>query len=346
MIIAKGGEKTEIAFKRAVNATGGRPIEIPGFSIDGKIVIDSKGALALDEIPANMVVIGGGVIGMEMATFFAKFGCKVTVVELAEQILPGTDVEMVRVVERRLKKNNVEIFTGAKAKGWSKSAKGAEVEIETKTGSKKVFADKILLAVGVRPNSEGLGLDKAGVQIGEKGFVKTDNTLRTNVRHIYAIGDVAGAPMLAHKGSKEGLVAASIIAGHNVVYDVRAMPAAIFTDPEIATVGMSEEQATKAGHSIKVGKFPFVASGRALAIAQTDGFVKLVRDASTDRVLGVHIVGPNASDLIAEGTLAIEMGATAEDIALTVHTHPTLPEAVMEAAESSHGMAVHAVNRK
>lgn len=346
LLIQRGGESSEIAFKRCVIAVGGKPIEIPGFKIDAKDVLDAKAALGLTEIPKRLVVIGGGVIGLEMATFFSKFGSQVTVVEWTEQLLPGTDLDLVRVVERRLKKNGVNLHTSAKAKGWKKSATGLSVEFETKDGSKQVEADKILLAVGVRPHTQELGLEKIGIKIGEKGFIQVDPQRRTNLPHIFAIGDVAGQPMLAHKGSKEGCVVADVIAGKNSIYDVRAMPAAIFTDPEIATVGLSEAAATAAGHKVKVGKFPFAASGKALAMSQGEGFVKIIGDATTDRVLGMQIVGPNAADLIAEGALAIEMGATVEDISLTVHTHPTLPEAIMEAAEGVHGMAIHNVNKR
>jgi dihydrolipoamide dehydrogenase len=346
LVVDKGGEKTEIAFRKAVVAVGGRPIEIPGFTIDGKTVLGAKGALALDEIPKDLVIIGGGVIGIEMGTFFAKFGAKVSIVEMTDQILPGTEKDLVRVVEKRLKKNNVEIFTGSKALGWKAKGKTAEVEIETASGKKTIKANKILMSVGVKPNTDLLNIDKTDVKLTERGFVQVDQSLRTTVPNIFAIGDVAGPPLLAHKGSKEGLVVADIIAGKNAVYDVRAMPAAIFTDPEIATVGLTEKEAQAKGYKVKSGRFPFAALGRAIADNDSDGFVRLVRDLDTDRVLGVQIVGAGASDMIAEAALAIEMGATAEDIALTVHTHPTLPEAIMEAAEASHGIAVHAVNRR
>ena len=346
LVVDKEGEKTEVAFRKAVIAVGGRPIEIPGFTIDGETVLGAKGALALEDIPKDLVIIGGGVIGVEMGTFFAKFGSKVSIVELTDQILPGTEKDLVSVVERRLKKNGVDIYTGSKALGWKKVGTGAEVEVETSSGKKTIPANKILMAVGVKPNSDLLNLEATDVKLTERGFVQVDQTLRTTVPSIFAIGDVAGPPLLAHKGSKEGLVVADIIAGKNAVYDVRAMPAAIFTDPEIATVGLTEAEAKEKGYKVKTGRFPFAASGRALAYNDSVGFVRIVRDQETDRVLGMQIVGAGAADLIAEGALAIEMGATAEDIALTVHTHPTLPEAIMEAAEASHGMAVHTVNRR
>ncbi len=346
LLVRRGSETSEVGFRRAVIATGARPIELPGFAVDHKTILDAKSSLALQQIPKSLVIIGGGVIGMEMGTYFAKFGCKVHIVELTEQLLPGTESDLVRVVERRLQKNGVEFYTGAGAKSWKKSGSGVEVEVETKEGTVKLKAEKILSAVGFRPNTEGLGLDKAGVALDEKHFVNIDANLATTAKHILAIGDVVGPPFLAHKGSKQGLVAAAIIAGEGASYDVRAMPAAIFTDPEIATVGMSESEAKAAGYKTGVGRFAFAASGRALSMAQSDGFVRVVRDVDSDRLLGMQIVGPNASELIAEGALAIEMGATVEDLALTVHTHPTLPEATMEAAEAAHHQAIHMVNRK
>jgi dihydrolipoamide dehydrogenase len=215
------------------------------------------------------------------------------------------------------------------------------VEFETQKGPVTQEVDKLLVCVGRKPNSKGLALEKAGVKTSEKGFITVDNQLRTSVPHIFAIGDVTAPPLLAHKASKEGLVAASVIAGSNEIVDYRAMPAAIFCDPEIATVGLSEEQAKEQGFEVKVGKFPFAASGRALSMNEPEGLVKMITDAKTDLLLGVHMIGPEVSELIAEAALGIEMGATAEDIALTVHTHPTLPETMMEAAEAVHGMAIH-----
>jgi dihydrolipoamide dehydrogenase len=235
----------------------------------------------------------------------------------------------------------IDVFTQAKAKKASLKNNKVVVDFETSQGPTSLEVDKLLVCVGRKPNSQGLGLENIGVKISEKGFIETDQQLRSSVPHILAIGDVASPPLLAHKASKEGLIAAAVIAGEDEVVDYRAMPAAIFCDPEIATVGLTEEQAKTEGYEVKTGKFPFAASGRALSMNETDGFVKIVTDAKTDAVLGVHMIGPEVSALIAEAALAIEMGATAEDIALTVHTHPTLPESVMEAAEAVHGMAVH-----
>jgi dihydrolipoamide dehydrogenase len=340
--------KTTITADHIVIATGSRPIEIPGFKFDGNRIVDSTGALDFASVPERFVVIGGGYIGIEIGTLFAKLGSKVTVVEALPAILPGNDPEIVQLVARKLKKLGVEVVTGAKAKSWAEKNGRAEVTVDVggEAGGKvqTIEADKVLVAVGRRPNSEGLGLEEIGVKI-ERGFVPVDRQLRTNVPGIYAIGDVAGQPMLAHKASHEAEVVAEVIAGHKAAMDVRAIPSVIFSDPEVASVGISADEATKKGRPIKVGKFPFAALGRAIANADTDGFVKVVIDAESKEVLGIHVVGNGASDVIAEAALAIEMGALADDISLTIHAHPTLPEAIMEAAKASLGEAIHIVNR-
>ncbi|MBI2920500.1 MAG: dihydrolipoyl dehydrogenase [Planctomycetes bacterium] len=340
-----GKKETEtVEFKSCIVATGAKPIEIPGFAYDGKQVIGAKGALELDEIPKRMVVIGGGVIGLELGTAFAKLGTKVTVVEALDQLLPGQDPTLVKIVEKGLKKRGVEWRLKAKAKGYKEAGGALEVQVETEKGPESIACDRILVAVGFRPITDNLDLPKAGVKANERGFLATDKACRTNVPHIYAIGDVSGPPFLAHKASKEGIVAAEAIAGHKSEKDF-AIPGAIFTDPEIATVGMSEAEAEKAGIKVKVGKFAFVANGRALSMNETDGFAKVVSDATNDVLLGVQLVGPEVSNLIAEAALAIEMGASAEDLALTCHPHPTLSEAIMEAAEGVYGRSIHGVNR-
>ncbi len=295
-------------------------------------------------MPERFVVIGGGYIGIEIGTLYAKLGSKVTVVEALPAILPGNDPEIVQLVARKLKKLGVEVVTGAKAKSWAEKNGRAEVTVDVGGKDQTIEADKVLVAVGRRPNSEGLGLEEIGVKI-ERGFVPVDRQLRTNVPGIYAIGDVAGQPMLAHKASHEAEVVAEVIAGHKAEMDVRAIPSVIFSDPEVASAGISAEEATKKGRAVKVGKFPFAALGRAIANADTDGFVKVVIDAESKEVLGIHVVGNGASDVIAEAALAIEMGALADDISLTIHAHPTLPEAIMEAAKASLGEAIHIVNR-
>jgi len=327
-----------------VLATGSRPIEIPGFTFDGHRVIDSTGALALTEIPRRLVVIGGGYIGMELGTLYAKLGSEVTMVEALPAILPGTDPELAQVVARKAKKLGMKVVTGAKAKGWVEVDGEARVTIETEAGSETLSADKILVAVGRRPNFENLGLEALGVKV-ERGFVPANRRQETNVPGIYSIGDLAGQPMLAHKGSKEAEVVAEVIAGKKAEMDVRTIPSVIFTDPEISSAGITQAEAEAGGKKVKIGKFPFAALGRAIANADTDGFVKVVIDAATHEVLGIHVVGNGASDMIAEAALAIEMGALADDLSLTIHAHPTLPEAIMEAAKASLGEAIHVQNR-
>lgn len=333
--------KQTVEAKNFIIATGSSPIELPGMPFDGDTIIESREGLDWTEVPKTMAVIGGGVIGLEMGTLYAKLGAQVTIIELAKDILPGVDAEVVQLLRRTLKKRKIEVLTESKAGKASVKGQTVHLDVETPKGPRKLEVDKLLVCVGRRPNSQGLDLDKAGVELDEKGFIRVNAQLRTSASHIFAIGDVAQAPLLAHKASKEGLVAAAVIAGENEVMDVRAMPAAIFSDPEIATVGLTEAQAIEQGYQVKVGKFPFAASGRALSMDEPDGMVKMITDAESDRVLGVHMIGADVSELIAEAALAIEMGATAEDIALTVHTHPTLPETMMEAAEAVHGKAIH-----
>ena len=341
----KDGTQTIIA-KSVVLATGSRPLVIPGFAVDQKRVIDSTGALALGAVPKRMVVIGGGYIGLELGMVYAKFGTKVTVVEATPRLLGTMDKDCVGVVERKLKKMGVEVMLNTKAKSWEDKGDRAVLTVELADGkSATVDTDVILLSIGRRPNSEDLGLDAAGVTIGKGGFVTADDQLRTNVAGIYAIGDLIGGMMLAHKATKEGEVVAEVIAGHKAAFDVRTIPAVVFTDPEIASTGLTEDEAKAKGHELKVGKFPFAALGRALSVNDTDGFLKVIGDAKTGELLGVHIVGNGASDLISEGALAIEMGAVVDDLRLTIHPHPTLSEAMMEAAAAAMGEAIHIINR-
>jgi dihydrolipoamide dehydrogenase len=332
--------------KNVIIATGSRPVVIPGFEVDQDVILDSTGALALEEVPEKLVVIGGGYIGLELGTVYAKLGSKVTVVEALGGLLSGMDPDCVKMVERKLKKMGVEIMLEAKAKSFTEKDGRVTLTVTAKDGSEvPIDCDKILVSVGRRPNSEDLGLDKVGVKLDQRGYVVVDEKLRTNVPGIYAIGDVAGGMLLAHKATKEGEVVAEIIAGHNEEMDTRTMPAVVFTDPEIASTGLTEAEAVKAGHEIKVGKFPFAALGRALSVNDTDGLAKVIIDAKTEEILGVHVVGNGASDLISEAALGIEMGAVARDIALTVHPHPTLSEAIKEAAAAAVGEAVHIINR-
>jgi dihydrolipoamide dehydrogenase len=332
---AAGTETIET--KDTIIATGSRPFELPTFKFDGTRIITSTEALALQEVPKTFVVIGGGVTGLEMGTMYAELGSKVTVIEMLDQLLPGTDVELVRMVERSFRRLGVDYHVKSKANSYHDGQIYATLE----DGEEASFeADKVLVTVGRRPNSDLIGLQKTGVKTDAHGFVQVDKKMRTNVPGIYAIGDVVGQPMLAHKASKEGVVAAEVIAGMNSEADFRAIPGVIFTDPEIATVGLTEVQAKERGFDPIVGRFPFTALGRARLAGETEGFAKIIADRNSDLILGVHIVGAEASDLISEAALAIEMGATLEDIALTVHPHPTLPESIMEAAEAAKGKAI------
>ncbi|MCB9086381.1 MAG: dihydrolipoyl dehydrogenase [Bdellovibrionaceae bacterium] len=333
--------------KSFIIATGSRPIEIPGFAFDEKNVLSSTGALALDSVPKRIAVIGGGYIGLEISSYLAKLGAEVEVIEAASGVLSGAaDPECVQVVQRRLKKNGVKIHTGAKAKSYKQNGKTMEVRLEVNGKEEAIKVDKVLVTVGRRPNSDQMNLKGIGLNIDDKGFIKVNAQRRTNLPHVFAIGDIAGQPMLAHKASHEGVLVAEVIGGQNRAYDAKTVPAVIFTDPEIASAGWTEEECKAHGHKeLKVGKFPFAANGRAVSMMETDGFVKIIADAKTHLVLGVHIVGPEASNLVSEAVLAVEMGATLEDLALSIHPHPTLGETMMEAAEAALGHAIHVIQR-
>lgn len=342
----EGTTETIEATKAIVVATGSSTIEIPSFKFDGKQIIGAQQAVSLKEIPKRLLVIGGGVIGLELGMVYQKFGAQLTIVEATPSLLPGVDPDCTAVVEKRLVKLGAKILKNAKATGYEKSSDGS-LAVKVDLGEGKydtIVADTVLVAVGMRPNGAGLGLEEIGVKV-EKGFVPSDPLGQTNVPGIYSIGDVSGHPMLAHKASKEGEVVAEVIAGHKAAKDWVAIPAAIFTDPEIAFAGLTEAQAKEKGIEVRVGKFPFSALGRAMAVMETEGFFKVVADKKTNELLGVHIVGPEASDLISEGALALEMHAFLEDIGLTIHPHPTLGEGFMEAAMNGLGHAIHIMNR-
>ncbi len=339
---------TRIRFEHAIIATGSVPTAIPGFAFDGKYVLSSTEALAFSRLPERLVVIGGGYIGMELGGVWQRLGTKVTVVEFADQILPGFEADLVRPVQKRFKAGGGEVLTGTKALRWApRDGGGVSVTVQDrKSGAETTLeADAIVLTAGRRATTDGLGLENAGLVPESDGTLRVDGEQRTRVPHIFAIGDVAGQPMLAHKASKEGEVAAEVIAGHPSAFDVRAVPAVVFTDPEIASVGLSQKAAEAEGYSVKVGRFPFAANGRALSLNDTDGFVRVIVDAESGVLLGCEAVGPEVSNLIAEVGLALELGALATDLGLTIHAHPTLAEAVMEATNAALGHAIHAMNR-
>ena len=365
--VVHGGEgegSESVEFEHAIVATGSRPIEIPGFSFSDEPVISSTGALDLREPPERLVIVGAGYIGMELATVFARLGTEVTVVEMLDDVLPGFESDLARPVKKRAKDLGVEFHFGQAASEWryadaaadggaeaaseGRDTEGGGIVVVTEDAEGETYehpAEKVLVAVGREPVTDTLELDALGLETDEGGFLETDDQARTDVEHVFAVGDVAGEPMLAHKGMMEGEIAAEVVAGENVGLDYQCVPAAVFTDPEIATVGMTEAEAEEAGFEPAVGEFPFRASGRALSVGETDGFVRIVADAEDGFVLGGQVVGPEASELIAEITLAVEMGARLEDVIATVHTHPTLAEAVREAAANARGKAVHTLNR-
>ncbi len=339
---------SEFEAKKIIIATGSRPATIPGFEPDGENVLTSTEMLRVERgVPGRLLVIGGGVIGLEFASIYSRLGSRVTVVEYTQQILPGSDPELVKLLARSLKKQGVTVKTSTRAVGYEPLEDGLRVTLEPAAGgdAETLEADRILLAVGRTPVSEGLGLDAAGVKTDERGFIPTSESMETNVPGVYAIGDVTRPPLLAHKAMKEGLVAAEHAAGRPAAFD-QQIPAVVYTQPEFASVGMTEAEAREKGIEVAVGRFPMSASGRALTLQQTEGMVKVIADAANDLLLGVHILGPGASDLIAEAALALEMAATAEDLALTIHPHPTLSENLMEAAENLHGRAIHILNKR
>lgn len=342
-----GSVAETVTAKNFIIASGSRPIEIPGFKFDETDIMSSTGALALDHIPKRVVTIGGGYIGLEISMYLRKLGAEVTVVEAQTSLLAGVvDPECAQVVARKAEKAGIKILYATKAKAQKKVKDGYEVSLEKDGKEEKIVCDKILVTVGRKPNGDQMNLKAAGVQVDERGFVKVDAQRRTNVPGLYAIGDIAGQPMLAHKASHEGVLVAEVIKGQNRAYDVKTVPAVVFTDPEIASAGMTEAEARAKGYTdLKIGKFPFAANGRAVSMMETDGFVKMIADAKTNVVLGIHIVGPEASNLISEAALAIEMGAQLEDIALTIHPHPTLGETMMEAAEATLGHAIHIIQK-
>ena len=334
----------------AVIATGSAPVDVKAWPRDGEVIINSDDAVKLTKLPKSILIIGGGVIGLEFATVYARMGAKTLVVEMLPQILTGTDGEISKTLGRILKKQGVEIALSTTVKSLEKSGKGVKATINGEFTSGKDETQEFemaLVAVGRRPVSAELNLAAAGLKVNDKGFLDVDVQRKTSVDGIYAIGDITGAPLLAHKAMKEGVVAAEVISGNkSSAFDPVAIPNCVYTDPEVATIGLSEEEAKAAGYEVRIGKFPLLASGRARTMNETDGLIKLVGDAKTDLLLGMHIVAPQAESLIGEGVIALEMGATVEDIGLSIHPHPTLTESIMDAAEAMHGKAIHIPNPK
>jgi len=329
-----------VTFEQAIVATGSHPISIPSFDFDGTRVISSTEALALREVPGRLLVIGGGIVGLELGTVFAKLGAQVTIVEFLPQVLTGVEADLAAPVARGLQRMGVTVWTSSKAKSFKAGAGGLEVLVETPEGDKVVETDKVLVCVGRAVNSKDLGLEALGIAFDSKGHILVNERYQTKLPHIYAVGDVIGPPYLAHKASREGVLAALHIAS-KPVEPRGAIPAAIFTDPEIAAVGETAAEARARGAEVITGRFPFAALGKAQAMRETEGFVKIVADKSSHKVLGGAIVGPEAADMIGELCLAVKLGATLEDMGSTVHPHPTLGEAIAEAAEACLGQAMH-----
>ncbi|EGL82638.1 dihydrolipoamide dehydrogenase [Caldalkalibacillus thermarum TA2.A1] len=340
--VNRGYESERLKFNHCIIATGSRPVELKPFPFGGRI-ISSTEALALKEIPKSMVVIGGGYIGIELGQTFAKFGTDVTILEGENQILPAFEKQVAQLVQKNLKRLNVNVVKNAMAQSAEQDENSVTVTYKVKDKEETITADYLLVTVGRKPNTDELGLDMAGVKMNDRGLIEVDEQCRTSNERIFAIGDVVAGPALAHKASYEGKVAAEVIAGEPSAVDYKVIPAVVFSDPEIATVGLTEAEAKEEGYEVSVGKFPFAANGRALSVNATDGFVKVVANKENGVILGAQVVGMEASNLIAELGLAIEMGATLEDVALTIHAHPTLGEMTMEAAEVALGQPIHMV---
>jgi dihydrolipoamide dehydrogenase len=345
---ADGSEET-LAFEHCILATGSTPAIPPMLKVDDPRVMDSTGALDLPDIPKTMLVVGGGYIGLELGSVYATMGSAVTVVEMTPGLLPGADRDLVDILARRIKALMKSVLLNTRVTKMVASNEGIRVTFEgegVKDGQAEQVFDRVLVSVGRRPNAKIPGLDRTRVKVNDRGFIEVDEQLRTAEPAIFAIGDVVGEPMLAHKASHEGRVAVEVIAGENVAFHPKAIPAVVFTDPELAWAGLTEAQAEKEGRAVTVAKFPWGASGRAVTLDRTDGLTKLLLDPATEQILGVGLVGPGAGELIAEGVLAIEMGANATDLKLSIHPHPTLTETMMESAEVFFGQATHVYRPK
>jgi dihydrolipoamide dehydrogenase len=346
MTIAGANGNTELSFDHCILATGSHPTKIPNLSIDSPRIMDSTSGLELPDVPKSLLVIGGGYIGLELGTVYAALGSKVSVVEMTPGLLPGADRDLVAVLHKRLETMFAAIMLNTKVVKVAEEKNGIRVGFEGQNAPKDQVFDRVLVAVGRRPNSKIPGLESTKVKVDQKGFIETNGQRRTAESSIFAIGDVAGEPMLAHKASHEARVAVEAIAGHKAVFEPLAIPAVVFTDPEIAWAGLTESQAQTDGTEIEVAKFPWGALSRAITVDRPDGLTKLVLEPKTGRILGVGIAGSGAGEMIAEGALAIEMGTTAEDLKLTIHAHPTLSESLMEAAEVFFGQSTHVYKPK
>jgi dihydrolipoamide dehydrogenase len=334
------GKKETVEYDYAIIATGSHPIIIPGLIPDSKRIMDSTDALNLESIPKSMLIMGGGVIGMEMGTVYSTLGSEVSVVEMLPGLLPGADRDLVRIFQKSVEKNYKKIMTSTKVVAMEEVKNGIKVSFETSSAEKfDETYEKVLVTIGRSPNSKNLGLENTKVVVGEKGFIQADRQLKTADPAIFAIGDVIGNPMLAHKASHEGQVAVEVIAGHKAVFEPNSIPAVVYTDPELAWAGITEDEAKEKGHNVDILRFPWAASGRALSMDRTDGLTKLIIDKDTERILGMGIVGVGAGELIAEGVLAIEMATLASDLKMTIHPHPTISETIMESAEMFFGTA-------
>lgn len=344
--VETGGDFETYKFEQAIIATGSRPFIPPFIKVDGEYILDSTSSLQLNEVPASLSIIGGGYIGIELGMAFAKLGTKVTIIEMANRILPQVAENLVKDVTRNAKKLGINIKTSSRVEKASVVDGQVHLLVSSEEqGAEAVVSEKTLVTIGRIPNTEEIGLNRAGVTVGEKGHIAVDMECRTNVPHIFAIGDTTPGPALAHRASKQGIVAAEVIAGLPSAVDSPYVPYVIFSEPQIAGVGLSREEAEQQGYSVKVGKFPFSANGRALAMNETEGFAEVIVDANSHILLGMHMVGADASNLIGEGVLALELAARVEDIALSMHPHPTLTEGWLEAAEAVLGHAIHIVNK-
>ncbi|HEX5314955.1 MAG TPA: dihydrolipoyl dehydrogenase [Gammaproteobacteria bacterium] len=340
------GKKQTLEAKNVILAAGSVPVELKSLPFDHETIVDSWDALEFDRVPKRLGVIGAGVIGLEMGSIWRRLGSEVVILEALEEFLPMVDEQVAKEAQKQFKKQGLDIRLGTKVTGAKKSKSGVTLSYETKDGKQTLEVDKVLVAVGRRPFAEGLLEKDAGVAVDERGFIKVDEECRTNVKGVWAIGDVVRGPMLAHKASEEGVMAADLIAGKVAEVNYEAVPSVIYTAPEVAWVGKSAQQLKKDGVPVKTGRFPFVANGRANALGMPAGMVKMIAHQQTDEILGVHIVGPYASELIAEAVLAMEYRASAEDIQRTMHAHPTLSEAMHEAALAVDKRAIHVVNRR